>query len=465
MPERFICTMGLACIACLFLPVNCFPQTSSETSSVAATATISSTPDDAPLLPLSQALQLALMNNRPVRIALLDITKAHWQVAAAKTARYPIVQTDIFGSGNLTPAAFTFAEGIFGTVNGKPVPSQNESIPLSQGFTGFITAQVAQPLSQLYKVGLAIHEQQLQAELAGEKYRGQRQSVSASVKQAYYGVLQTESALDAQRALVKEYQETDRVAEQYLAQQATLKSNSLEVKAKLAQAQYQIVQLDDTLLTQKEQLNTLLGRDLDTPFRAEQVPAITAEETDLKAARSTALNQRPEVKQSEINVQRADIDRKLAKAEYIPDIAASLHYLNPIDTTILPQNILSAGVEMKWDPFDWGKRRDDIKQKETVVDQTRTQLDETRAQILLDVDNCFRKLAESRALLAVAEAGRAAATEKLREVNEQFKKSAVLFRDVLDQEAAVANANHSYEESLLGFWNAKANFEKALGEE
>ena len=55
---------------------------------------------------------------------------------------------------------------------------------------------------------------------------------------------------------------------------------------------------------------------------------------------------------------------------------------------------------------------------------------------LLDVDSTFRTLAESRALLAVAEAARAAANEKLREVNDKFKQSAVLLRDVLDQQAA-----------------------------
>ena len=38
-------------------------------------------------------------------------------------------------------------------------------------------------------------------------------------------------------------------------------------------------------------------------------------------------------------------------------------------------------------------------------------------------------------------------------------------RDVLQQQAAVANADHEYEQSLLAFWNAKADFEKALGEE
>jgi outer membrane protein len=53
----------------------------------------------------------------------------------------------------------------------------------------------------------------------------------------------------------------------------------------------------------------------------------------------------------------------------------------------------------------------------------------------------------------------------MREVNNQFKQSAVLMRDVLQQQAAVANAEHDYEQSLLSFWNAKAAFEKSLGEE
>ena len=57
------------------------------------------------------------------------------------------------------------------------------------------------------------------------------------------------------------------------------------------------------------------------------------------------------------------------------------------------------------------------------------------------------------------------ANEKLREVNDKFRQSSVLLRDVLQQQAAVANANHDYEQALLAFWTAKAEFEKALGEE
>lgn len=418
-----------------------------------------------PELSLSEAIQIALMNNRPAKIAQLDITKADWEVASTKTKRFPAISTYLFGSKNLTSPSFTFKANTFQTPQGEPVPATDTKIALSSGFTGYTVAEVAQPLTQLYKIGLAIHEQKLEVDLSREKYQAKRQSVVADVKQAYYAVLQTESALDSASAAVKQYQETDRVVLDYIAQRSVLKSSSLDVKAKLAQAQYQVVQLNDTLQTQKEKLNNLLGRDLDTPFHTEQVPAIQYEESDLKVARQTALTQRPEVKEAEIDTHRAEYDRRLAKAQYIPDIGAAFHYMTPFNTAILPQNIASAGFEMRWEPFEWGRRRDDVKQKETVVEQSKYQLAETRSQVVLDVDNSFRKLAESRSLLAVAEAARAAANEKLREVNDKFKRSAVLLRDVLEQQAAVASADNEYEESLLAFWSAKASFEKALGEE
>jgi outer membrane protein len=416
-------------------------------------------------LTLSEAVRIALANNRNANIAKLDITKAEWQLASTKTNRYPSITTYLFGSGNITSPTFTFKQGTFGTLDGKPNPDKDIHIKLSTGLTGYTVDEIKQPLTQLYKIGLAIQEQRLEVDLSRYKYLGKRQSIAADVKQAYYAVLQTESSLEVAEAAVKQYQETDRVVTNYLAQQSVLRSSSLDVKAKLAQAQYQVIQLNNTLLTQKEKLNTLLGRDIDTPFRAQQVPPIVQEETDLKLARSTALTQRAEVKEAEIDTHRAEYDRRLAKAQYIPDIGAAFRYMTPFNTAILPQNIATAGLEMRWEPFEWGRRKDDIKQKEAIVGQTKLQLDETRSQVLLDVDNSFRKLAESRLLLAVADAARAAATEKLREVNDKFKTSAVLFRDVLEQQTAVANANNDYEDSLLAFWTAKANFEKALGEE
>ncbi len=422
--------------------------------------------ESAPLLTLDQAVQIAIANNRPLQIASLDIEKSKWQVIATKTHRLPAFNTAMFASGDLTSPTFLFKEGQLGTLkNGDPIPSTNTTIPLSHGITGYALAQVSQPITQLYKIHLAIREQQLAEDLSSQQYRAQRQSVVDDVKQAYYAVLQTESALDSADAAVKQYEETDRVTLQYVAQEAVLKSDSLEVKAKLAQAKYQVIDLQNTLQTQKEHLNDLLARDLETDFRTQQVPPVSLEETDLKFAQQTALAQRPEIQQAVINVQKADYDRKLAKADYIPNISAAFHYFTPLNTDILPQNIASAGLDMTWEPFEWGRRRDEVKQKVITLDQAQVQMKQAKSQVVLDVNNRYRKLSQSRVLLDVAQLAREAATQKLREVQDKYGEQAVLLRDVLQQQSALASANHDYEQALLGFWSAKADFEKALGEE
>ena len=420
---------------------------------------------DSALLTVDQAVQIAVANNRTLKIASLDIDKSKWQIAEAKTNRLPVFKTYVFAAANLNSPAFTFKQSTFGTIDNVPIPPKDTIIPFSSGIGGSQLSQIAQPITQLYKINLGIHAQQLGDDYANQEYRAKRQSLVSDVKQAYYAVLESESALEAAKSAVTQYEETDRVALQYVAQEAILKSESLDVKAKLAQAKYQVIHLNNELQTRKEHLNDLLARDLLIDFHTEAVPPQSFEEIDLNAARQTALSQRPEMAEANIGVKKSMYDRKLAQAQYIPDISASFHYFSLFTAQILPPNIASAGIEFSWEPFDWGRRRDVVKEKEISLTQSQIQLEQVRSQVLQDVNNRYRSLQESRAALEVAQAARDASTEKLREANDKFAKEAVLLRDVLLQHAAVANANYDYEQALLSFWTAKANFDKAVGKE
>ncbi|HKS73341.1 MAG TPA: TolC family protein, partial [Terriglobales bacterium] len=112
----------------------------------------------APLLTLDQAIQIAIANNRTLKIAGLDVDKSKWDVASAKSERFPQTKGYLFASGNLTQPTFIFKEGTFGTIANTPIPAKDTPIPLSQGVTGYAFAQVAQPISQLYKIHLFIRE-------------------------------------------------------------------------------------------------------------------------------------------------------------------------------------------------------------------------------------------------------------------------------------------------------------------
>jgi outer membrane protein len=435
-----------------------------EILSVAMSATAQDSAVGSPLLSMDQAIQLAVANNRSLKIASLDVDKSKWQIAEFKTKRLPSLSATVLGSQLLNELSFTFKEGAFGNFPATgPIPSTDTKITTPRQPTAYVVGQVTQPLSQLYKIHLGLRAQQLSSQLTSEKQRAERQSVVKAVKQAYYGVLQSESALEAEEANVKQYQELDRVILQRVSQEAALKSESLNVKAKLAHEQYTLVQLRNTLNTRKEYLNDLLGRDIRTEFRTEQVPDASFEEIELKQAQERALTQRPELKQAELSLRRAEYDRRLAKADYIPEVGVAFNYLSLFNVDVLPTNVASLGVQVKWEPWDWGRRKDIINQKKITENQAQAQLRDAQSKVLMDVNSNFRKLEESRMLIVVAQAEREASQQKLREVTRRYEQQSVLLSDVLQQQAATAGAIDDYQRALLGFWTAKSEFERSLG--
>ena len=61
---------------------------------------------------------------------------------------------------------FTFPAGSFGTYPGTgPIPSTNAKIHTPAVFTTYLTGNIDQPITQQYKIGLAIHATELGATL------------------------------------------------------------------------------------------------------------------------------------------------------------------------------------------------------------------------------------------------------------------------------------------------------------
>ena len=156
--------------------------------------------------------------------------------------------------------------------------------------------------------------------IAREDLRTQRQAVASDVKRAYYLVLQAQSALGAVQETVRSLRELDRVVEEQLAERKALRADSLDVKTRLAQAESDAFTASNDLATRKEQLNHLLGREPNIPFRVSPVPEASLIDADLDAAQAQALRQRPELTRADLQVRFADYDLRIKKAEFIPDV-------------------------------------------------------------------------------------------------------------------------------------------------
>jgi outer membrane protein TolC len=423
-------------------------------------------PASADLMTIDQAIKMALANNRDLKIVSLNLDSSKDKVLAAKTKRLPAFSIYALGSQLLEPISFQVPAGQFGTYPGiGPIPATNTNISTPSQPTAYIFATASQPLLTLYKINLHVHGEELSVEQAAQEIREQRNTVVNDVRQAYYSVVEIQNVIEATKSSIEQYEELDRITLEYVSEKVALQSDSLEVKAKLAQERLVLLQDQDKLQSAKETLNDLLGRDISVDFAVTEDKELSPVETDLKAAQATALNENPKIKEAEIKVQQADTVRRLAKSEYLPDMGLSFHYLSPFGVNFVPTNIMSLGFELSWEPFDWGRRRDVVNEKVIGVQQSKLSLDSTKSKVLINLDTQFRSLQEARMAVDVATAQQTASREKLREVTYQYQQKTALLRDALQQQAAVEKANADYNEAIAAFWTAKANFQKALGAE
>lgn len=419
---------------------------------------------------LDQAIKLAIENNRSAQNARIEVEKQTDKLAAAKTYRLPTFKVDSLVSQPLSTFDTHFAKGVFGTYPGiGPVPFEDTTIESSTKPTAVTVLQIAQPITQLKRIGLQIKQQQLEREISQSQVRETEQAIVNSVKRAYYAILQTRGQARAAEESVKLYRELDRVTGEYVMQQVALKTDQMDVQTRLAKAEYQLMTITNQLSEQKEQLNLLLGRDVNATFTvADEIATAQAlmRETDLVEARQRALAQRPEIREARLKMQQADLDRRAKKSEFIPDVSVTYNYVSTFNQSdFMPRSVSGVGVQIEWEFFDWGRKKHEVAEKARTVSQANNSLLDVQNQVVMEVNAKFRDLHEACELIRIARLAQTEAHANVQLVAYKYKLDAVLLKDVLQAQTSLADANYDYQKALLSFWTAKADFEKALGED
>jgi outer membrane protein TolC len=436
--------------------------------SLASEATTEAARDDAAepsdLLTLDEAVSLALKQNRQVKNATLAVGITGDRIAAARTNMFPQMLVKVTPSYRLTPIDLNFEQGAFGNSPPfGPIPAQNTTLTTNPGYSTGVQAGVTQPLSQLYAIGLSVAQLGVARDMSREDLRSQRLSTVNTVKQQYYAVLESQSALEALEEQVAANRELVRVLTEQASQEVALPSSVLQARLALSQSEHNARSTRHTLASQKEQLNVSLGRDPVTPFRVTPGPDVTSLQTDLGAARDSALRQRPDLQRAKLQATHADYGVRLGWAAYIPDVSFVFRYTSSVTAEQLPKNITYAGVEFSWDIFDWGKKQRRLAESKKALEQAKNAAEDAASQVVLEVNAAFRKLEDAQSFLKVSALGRDYARESLRETTDQFKHQAVLLKDLLAAQAALGRASDQYRQAVLSYWEARAYFDRAVG--
>lgn len=449
----------VASILCVLLPPLAAAQAGARPAEEPSTPTQD-------LLTLEQALTLAQADNPTLRSAVLQVERAQAEWAAARTRRLPAFDLDALAGRIVTPLRVTIPGGSLGTFPGTgPIPSNDAVLEAQRSTSARVTARVAQPLSQLHEIGLGVKLRALGRDIEQQRLRAARAALRADVKRVYYGLAQTHQAQAAARARLAAYRELRRVVADNLARETVLMADDLDVQAALAAQEYELARLDNAWSTQREQLNELLGRELDHELAPEPLAELPASDDDAQPALERALLQRAELRQAHLQVEQANTDRRLKKTEFWPDVSLAFSFLTFTNVNLLPRNLGQVGLALTWEPFDWGRRNRELAVKTLQVEQARLAVTSAEARVRRDVQARARRVQEARLLVTARRLALAAAQERERVITERQRLEVSLLRELLQARAALGEADAQHGQALLAYWTARADLEHAMGEE
>ena len=418
-------------------------------------------------LPLNEAIHLAEAHSRSLQIKQLDQRKAADETSMARSYRFPSFSLTAIGSQSLSRLGLTFPLGSLGTYpNVGPIPGKTTTLQGPLKPTGIFFANITEPLSQQWKIGLQTQFARVGQRISEQQVRATRQTTVNEVRRLYYGILQAESGKKNLQATVEFLRELDRNTRQGELQRVALRADLLNVQAQLAQAEYELLKLEDPLQTQKQQLNRLMGREVNTPFEVDTLSVIEAEAPDLEEACARALASRPEILLARLKVQQATLGRKIANADRIPDVGLSATVVDTVNlSNILPNRLITAGIQMNWDVFDWRRKRKKVDEARSSEEEASLQLKDTEAAVVIDVSHRYRQLVEAKKEVEVSERLQSAAQESVRVTRNQYTQKAALLSDLLKAQSNLADADHQATRALLDLATAQADLEKAIGED
>ena len=420
-----------------------------------------------PELTLEQAVEQAVTNNSSLKTASLDTRRAADDLAANMTRRFANTQVTALGAQLVTKPSVTYPAGALGVYSATgPIPATDQKVEIPRKPVGTVNVLVAQPLSTQYQLHLQLKALALGLEGTRQEQEKTRLELIDHVRRAYYAVVEAQSALESLQASLPYYQESHRLALANRGKETILESDLLNANAQLLKIQNDISDANDRVAAARESLNDLMGRDVHTQFR---VAAIGDADTDLatpEAMESRALQNRPDVKKAKLQVQQANYDARAKKAEYIPDVSLAFSYYTTANfENVFPSNVGTVGMSLRWEPWDWGRKRHEYDEKRTKEEQARVGVGATERAVLLEVRNACRLLENTRRQLTLSDAIESAARQKLKELQEKVKREAALSRDLYQAQSDLASADSQQQQALTAFWKARADLKKAIGEE
>jgi outer membrane protein len=415
-------------------------------------------------LTMTEAVDLALKQNRMVKIARLQVEEDQQKKAGAKSLYFPTLKNE----SNLLHISelqnIILPTGSFGQIPGAgPFPTRD--LAIDQGKLTFLTSgtSLAQPLTQLLRIKQENKIAQAEVATSQSEVRKAELEVTLKVHEMYYTLLVAELN---RRAAEQElgYAEVDlQESSDDVKNGSALRVAEVGSRARLLESKHSLLTVELQIADLNSQFNDLLGLPLDTKLEVE--PAVKTDVVlpgkDECVRMAWAGN--PEIRSAEETVRKADAAVGAARTKFIPDITAFARYSYQNGVPFLVHNFGTVGVNLTYDLFDFGRRRAEVRQQEAQLRKAEENLERLKDEVAVQVDQTYNKLQRTKNMVEVAQQLVDLRSESERLASNQFRQGAVLVSERRKAGAEVYKAQADLLQANLAYVLARVELDRTIG--
>ena len=417
-------------------------------------------------LTLPQAIDLALKQNRSVKLAQLAIAENEQKKKIAHADYLPLLKNESTVLHITELQQLVIPEGSL-EIHGIAGPVPSKTAIIGQGAATAYTSGtgLSQPLTQMLKVRQENRAATADVHSANEKLKEAENDIVLKLSQLYYGILiaqlkEEAAKAESDAAQVKLQESTSSVEEGSALEVVALESRAATLDAKQTLLK-QSLQVHDLTL----ELNNLLGLPLNTKLQLSEPPfvapsSITSREECVRIARE----QSPDVRAAKQAVEKAKAGLGGAKYAYMPDLTAFARYSYQSGIPFLVHNFGTFGVIFEYELFDGGRRKAEIGEARTMLSEAEVNLDKVEEEVAVEVEMAYDKVEQMQTLVTVAEEVLKARTDSARIADSQFEQGAGLASARAEAATKMSSAKASLLEANVELSLAQAELKREMGE-
>lgn len=250
----------------------------------------------------------------------------------------------------------------------------------------------------------------------------------------------------------------------------TYKNDVLRIKVQQNQNALNLVKAQDALTIARLQLAQIIGMGDSTDFRISDTIAGNFSPVLADTVKQAAAVNRAELHILQHNIASGKIQENLLKADTRPSVNLGINGItafgkqgiNPTNSNNFMASyygMLSVNIPV----FDWGKRKEKVKEQQYKIAAQQYQLKEQEEQISIEVRQAYLQLNQSARRIDLSRVSLEQAEENLRLSNDRLKAGTITGKDVLEAQTLWQQAYSDIIDAKTEYKINEAALKKALG--